>query len=267
MNWARVRSVIWRELLEVRQNRTLLGTIFFPPLLLTVLPLGIMYLMSAFPERNNITPDDIRRYMQAFPELANMSSMEVIQVVLMRQFLVMYLILPLIVPTAIATASIIGEKETRSLEPLLATPVRTGELLLGKSIAAVLPALAATWFAYVLFFIGARFVALNDAVFAQLLSPLWILAVLLLSPGLSLLSVSLSVIISSRVNDPRVAQQLASLVVLPIVALSVGQTLGFAVLNAVTFLVAFVIIVLLDIAAIYAGVMLFQRETILTRWR
>ena len=59
MNWARVRAVITRELLEVRQNRTLLLTIFLPPLLLTFLPLGVMALMNVAPERSNIRPEDI----------------------------------------------------------------------------------------------------------------------------------------------------------------------------------------------------------------
>ncbi|MBI5879576.1 MAG: ABC transporter permease subunit [Chloroflexi bacterium] len=267
MNWTRVRAVIARELLEVRQNRTLLLTIFGPPLLLTILPLGIMAFMGAVPERNNMRPEDIARYVEAFPELKSLGGLEVIQIIIMRQFLLMYLILPLMVPTSIATASIIGEKEVRSLEPLLATPVRTEELLLGKSIAAVVPAVASTWFAYAVFFIGARFVSLSDLVFAQLLSPIWLLAIIVLAPLLALLSVNLSVIISSRVNDARVAQQLASMLVIPIVALSVGQTMGFVALNVVTFLVATVVVILVDLGAMYAGVMLFQREAILTRWK
>lgn len=267
MNWTRVRAVITRELLEVRQNRTLLLTIFLPPLLLTFLPLGVMALMTAMPERSNIRPEDITRYMEAFPELKGMGGMAVLQIIIMRQFLLMYLILPLIVPTSIATASIIGEKEVHSLEPLLATPVRTDELLLAKSAAAVVPAVLSTWLAYIVFFAGARVVALSDQVFDQLLSPVWVLAIILLSPLLALLSVNLSVIISSRVNDTRVAQQLASMLVIPIVALSVGQTMGFIALNIVTFLVATLVVILLDMGALYAGVMLFQREAILTRWK
>jgi len=227
----------------------------------------IMALMGMAPERSNMRPEDIQRYVESLPELKGISGLEVIQIIIMRQFLLMYLILPLIIPTSIATASIIGEKEVRSLEPLLATPVRTDELLLGKSLAALLPAVASGWGAYAVFFVGARFVSLSDAVFAQLLSPVWILAVIVLSPLLALLSVNISVIISSRVNDPRVAQQMASMLVIPIVVLSIGQTMGFVVLNIVTFLVAVLIVVLADIGALYAGVMLFQREAILTRWK
>lgn len=268
MNFDRVRTVLARELLEIRKNRTLIFTIVLPPLLLMVLPLGILMAMGGSSlERSNVTPDDIRRYIQLMPELSGLPLGEVMQVVILRQFLTMYLILPLIIPTTIATASIIGEKELRSLEPLLATPIRTGELLLAKCLAAMLPAILATWLAYGLFFAGARLVVTNDAVFAAIFSPMWILAMLVLAPLLCLLSVSLAIIISSRVNDTRVAQQLAGIVVIPVVALAVGQTAGFVVLNTVVFVVASLFVLLLDAVILYAGVQLFERETILTRWK
>ena len=38
-----------------------------------------------------------------------------------------------------------GEKVEKSLEPLLATPTTDGEILLGKSIAAFIPPVVATW--------------------------------------------------------------------------------------------------------------------------
>jgi ABC-2 type transport system permease protein len=268
MNWSRVRAVLARELLEIRKSRMLIFTIVLPPLLLTLLPIGLTLAIGGNAlERSNITPEDIRRYIQLAPELAGLPGGVVMQVIILRQFLTMYLILPLIIPTTIATASIIGEKEMRSLEPLLATPVRTGELLLAKCLAAIIPAILATWLAYALFLVSVRVTSSSDAVFGALFSPTWFLAMLLFAPLLCLLAVSLAVIISSRVNDTRVAQQLAGVVVIPIVALAVGQTAGVVVLNLVIFSIASLLVFLIDAAVLYAGVQLFERETILTRWK
>ena len=267
MNFARVQAVLAKELLEIRKNRTLLLTILLPPLIITLLPLGIVVAMGSSGGRNNLNADDIARYLLAFPDLAGFSPGEVIQVIVLRQFLVMYLILPLIIPTSIATASIIGEKVLRSLEPLLATPIRTAELLLAKAIAAVVPAVAATWLAYAIFYVGTHITVQSTRVQDALLNSMWLLAILILAPLLSLLSVSLSVIISSRVNDPRVAQQLAGLVVIPLVLVAVAQTAGFVVLNAAIFSVVTVLIALIDVVVLYIGVQLFERETILTRWK
>ncbi len=265
MNVARVWTVVAKELLEVRKNRTLLLTIFLPPLLLTILPLGLLGSLGSSIGRTNMSPDDIAR-MQAIPDFIGLTPGEVVQTLVLRQFLLMYLMLPLIIPVAIATYSIIGEKELRSLEPLLATPIKTMELFMGKSIAAVAPAMLATWFAYAVFFSGARLVV-SDRVYANLRNPMWLLAMLVLAPLLSLLAVSLGIIISSRVNDTRAAQQIAGLLVIPIVLLSVGQTAGFIFLNVVTFAVGALIVALVDVGVLYAGVQLFQRETILTRWK
>jgi ABC-2 type transport system permease protein len=174
--------------------------------------------------------------------------------------------MPLIIPMTVAAFSIIGEKESRSLEPLLATPVKTGELLLGKSIAAVVPAILATWLAYAIFFVGAGLI-MPPKVYGALLNPMWIIAVTVLAPLLSLLSVSLGVLISSRVNDTRVAQQIGGALVIPVIVLGLAQTAGFILLNAYTFMLGALIIALFDAGVLFFSTKLFQRETILTRWK
>ena len=60
-----------------------------------------------------------------------------------------FLLIPAMVPMAIATQSVIGEKVARSLEPQLATPLEVRELLAGKTLAAALPAVTATWAVFV----------------------------------------------------------------------------------------------------------------------
>ena len=67
------------------------------------------------------------------------------QIYLINEFLLLFMMMPLIIPITIAAYSIVGEKTTRSLEPLLATPITTAELLIGKGLAAAIPAIAATW--------------------------------------------------------------------------------------------------------------------------
>ena len=72
---------------------------------------------------------------------------------------------------------------------------------------------------------------------------------------------------SSRASDPRSAQQIAVLLVLPIAFMLVGQIAGtffltIGMLLAVCFVMiaAWVLLILLSVA-------LFERETILTRWK
>ena len=266
MNLTRLQAVIERELLEIRKNRMLLFTIFLPPLLLAVIPIVTLGAIGNDVNSANMTGDQMARYYGLSPEFAQYAPGELMQLILVQQFLVMFLIMPLIIPMTIAAYSIIGEKQARSLEPLLATPIRTNELLLGKSIAAVIPAVFATWLAYAIFFAGAFFIT-SPRIFVALLNPMWIVALVFLTPLLALLAVSIAVVISSKVNDTRVAQQIGGMLVIPAVVLGLAQTAGFILLNAFTFFIGAVIIALIDAAVLYLATRLFQREKILTQWK
>jgi ABC-2 type transport system permease protein len=104
-------------------------------------------------------------------------------------------------------------------------------------------------------------------VFAGLFNLMWLVAMVVLTPLLALLAVGIGVMISSRVNDTRVAQQIGGMLVIPAVVLGLAQTAGFILLNAFTFIIGAVIIALIDIGVLYLATLIFQREKILTQWK
>jgi len=171
------------------------------------------------------------------------------------------------VPVTIAAYSIVGEKISRSLEPLLATPVTTAQLLAGKGLAAALPGIITAWVSYGVFLIFARFFSVSDRVFSIFVNPMWLVAMFVLAPLLTIMAVAVGIIVSSRVSDPRAAEQLGALIVLPLMVLFFGSMTGFIMLNSTTFWLSSAIALLLDIGIGYVAVVLFQRETILTRWK
>ncbi len=73
--------------------------------------------------------------------------------------------------------------------------------------------------------------------------------------------------ISSRVNDPRVAEQLSALVMLPILALFMAQIFGVVLVNLQLMLMIALAMIVIDTALLFFATQLFQRETILTRWK
>ena len=73
--------------------------------------------------------------------------------------------------------------------------------------------------------------------------------------------------ISSRVNDPRAAEQLSSLVILPLLLLFFGQISGLFLLNATLILWIAGGLVIIDAGLLAFAMQLFQRESILTRWK
>jgi ABC-2 type transport system permease protein len=79
--------------------------------------------------------------------------------------------------------------------------------------------------------------------------------------------VNLGILISTRVNDVRVAQQIGGLVVVPVVGLGIAQVTGRVVLDNGAFLQMTIVLILLDIAVFWLARVAFQRENILVRWR
>jgi ABC-2 type transport system permease protein len=194
------------------------------------------------------------------------SSVEAFQIILIDQVLVLYMLAPLFIPLTIASYSIIGEKQLRTLEPLLATPIRTWELLAAKSVASIVPGVLVGWVSYAAFLVLAAFIAM-PAIVAHALSPVWLVSFGVLSPLFALLAVAMAVIASSRTNDPRAAQQLGAVIILPISALLSAQVFGFIRLDISHALRLTVAVALADVVLLWLAVRLFDRESILTRWR
>ena len=261
----RIQTIIDKEWAEVFKNRIVLFTVAFLPLLFTALPLIILYATKGAAETGGGDVADLPpQFLEACGSIA---PGECFQIFMVNQFMVLFMMMPLIIPIAIAAYSIVGEKTTRSLEPLLATPITTVELLTGKSLAAAIPAILAAWIGFAIFVILAPLVGAQPAVFANLLSPVWLLAIVVAGPLMAIMAVNFALIVSSRVSDPRVAEQISAVVIVPLLGLVFGQIAGVIILNAQFMLIAVGVLVLVDVGLIYLGARLFQRETILTKWK
>jgi ABC-2 type transport system permease protein len=260
-----VWTIVRKEWAEIFKNRMVLFTISFLPLIMTAIPLGIIFSMrgeTGMQDAMAEIPDQFNAFCPA-----NLSGGDCFQVFLVSQFMIMFMLLPLAIPAAIASYSIVGEKTTRSLEPLLATPITTIELLLGKSLAAVIPAIVVTDIAFGIYALGAFILIPNRSVFLAMMDARWLIAIFVVGPLMAIMAVNFSVMISSRVNDPRVAEQLSMIVIIPVLGFFFGQIAGLFVINKQIILWSALVLVLLDAVLVYLASRLFQRETILTRWK
>jgi ABC-2 type transport system permease protein len=260
----KIKTIIRKEWAEVFKRRMVLFTVIFLPLFLTALPLIILYATRSTGS-GAMDTEMPAQFTQFCDE--DLSGAQCFQVYLTSQFMIMFMLIPLIIPVNIAAYAIVGEKTTRSLEPLLATPITTTELLVGKNLAAAIPAILATWVGFIIYAIGVALIVRDANVISALINPLWLIAVFLVGPLLAILSVNFSLMVSSRVNDPRVAEQVSTVIILPVLALFFGQISGLLLINNMIVIGMALLLVLVDIVMVYFSVKLFQRETILTRWK
>jgi ABC-2 type transport system permease protein len=261
----KVWVIVRKEWSEVFKNRFVLFTVAFLPLIFTALPLIMLGSIGSIASSQGLTSADLPA---EFSNLCTgISEAECGEYFLLSQFLLMFMMLPLAIPVTFASYSIVGEKTTRTLEPVLATPISTTELLLGKSLAAMIPAIAATWLSFSIFVIGTFFLASGPGVVSRILDPEWLLAILVIGPLLAAAAVSVAVIVSSRANDPRVAEQLSMLVILPLLGLFFGQIAGLFYINQQIVLYMAAGMIVIDAVLLFFATQLFERETILTRWK
>lgn len=228
-----------------RKKNILYGTIIFPFLISILFPAA-----TVFAGRNNTggIPAAV------LPGLLN-------------AFSFFFVITAATLPTAIASYSIVGEKVEKSLEPLLATPTTDGEILLGKSIAAFIPPVVATWAA------ASLFMTLTDAFtyakLGYLYFPNWNIGVVLLflAPLAAILSIELNVIVSSRVSDVRSATQLGGVMFIPFMILYIASEIGAISFNVINLSIISAIILVVDLILFKVSTATFRREEILTKWK
>jgi ABC-2 type transport system permease protein len=257
-----VWTILRREWTEMVRNRLLVSTIVIPPIILTVAPIALAGVVGA----RALPPELATQVLAQRPEWAAFTPGELAGAFAVQQFLAFFLLMPAYIPLSIATFSIIGEKLARSLEPVLAAPIRTIELLAGKSVAALVPGILAGWVTYVVFVVLAS-VVYGPNLIGVVTDPSWLAGVFLLGPALGLASVVAGVLVSARVNDPRVAQQVGGVIIVPIVGVILIQATGTVIVGAVGYAVMAVIVTVISLIGLRIGVRLFDREAILTRWR
>jgi len=178
-----------------------------------------------------------------------------------------FVVFAAILPASIAAYSIVGEKVEKSLEPLLSTPTTDGEILLGKSIAALVPPILAIWAGASIFMATTDYLTHNGLSYYYF--PNWSSGVmlLLLAPLAAIFSIELAVIASSRVSDVRGANQIASLMFIPFMAVFLAAVEGAIVFNPDNLLIISGVVLTIDVALFFLSRSTFSREEILTKWK
>ena len=265
----RALALLGKELTELRLNRAL-----FVPAVLTAafsifLPFLVAIIIPALAGEQLSDSSDFQIALELYrgdPALEGLDPEAAIQAWIFQQFLVLLVLAPVAASMSVAAYSVVGEKQARTLEPLLATPLTTFELLAGKVLGAILPALALTLACFVVYVAGVVAFA-NPGAHRALLTPTSLAIMFLIGPLAALAALQLAVCVSSRVNDARSAQQLGALVILPIAALLIVQLTGAFRLTMPVIAAIAAALVVLNAGLILLGISLFDRESILTRWK
>ncbi len=228
----RALLVTRREITEVSRDINLLGPMVMLPTLMAIVS-GLVVFGTATTQTETVgiilstvaTEQVGTRVANQFLGLSPEAQAAAVQKIIKALMLPIFWIVTVGLAATVSADSFVGEKERGTLEPLLATPIRATELLLGKMLTAVLLAVAGTWFG-VAIFTGLVWRSSSPYLPKFLLSdPDWAIAVFAMIPLCATISAAISAIISTRASTYRSAYQLNGLVVLPIIAMLIPQTM------------------------------------------
>jgi ABC-2 type transport system permease protein len=270
MSRRHIRNILLKEWVLLFTDLNSALTITLLPFL--VVGQGILYIWLVFKfasEAMLTTPvfqTALQKLTEAMPGVTQLPGKEQILVLLLNQFNFFMLLIPTIVAISVATFSIVDEKLSGSLEALLATPIKTWELLLGKVLAGAIPALVTTWLSAGIFLLVISGLGWGD-LRGFVVTAGWFLILFLLTPAVAILSFMLGVTGSSRAKDARSAQNTVLIIVLPVLALIGIQITGILWFTPSLILVVALAIGIADFISLRVAVRLFRRESIVVQWR
>lgn len=165
-----------------------------------------------------------------FPALMNFTARQAVNFVerydapLVAERMIPFLLMvvgffPISVSLVIALESFVGEKERRSIEPLLCSPLSDGQLYLGKLLAAMAPPLLASYMGIAVYLTG---------LYIQIgwkPEPVLLTQILLLTSVQAIVMVSGAVVVSSQTTSVRAANLLASFIIIPMAFLIQGESI------------------------------------------
>jgi len=270
LNWRALRTLALRDLKVVRRSKAMMLPMLIVPLIFVIaIPAAVGLLAPQMAAAGEV--EDLARFLEMMPEpmrqrFAGYNEAQLVVVVFLEHlFAPMFLIIPLMVASTIAAGSFVGEKERKTLEPLLHTPTTDTELFAGKLLASWIPAFLVGLGAFVVYVVVVNLSAWHVMGGVFFPSAMWVALVLWLAPAAAGLGLGVIILISSRVSTFQDAYQLGGMVVIPVLLLVFGQIAGVLYLNVLAVLVLGLFLWLVDAAIVWFGVRTFKRDEIIAR--
>lgn len=254
-------AIIKKDFVGVTGNKRLFTAMLVVPLVLTVIVPSIFVFAFHF------APNDpeVQKMLEMLP--AQMQSEDMGQMLLKmivnNVLPVFFLVIPIMVSSIMAGSSFVGEKEKRTLETLFYCPLTLKQIFRAKVLASFLVSMLVSFLSLLVMFavLETEIVILTGSILIPGIT--WVVVILLVSPSISLIAVTLIVRGSAKAQSVEESQQSAVFLILPIILLVAGQFTG------ILFVSTWIFVGIGIVCALLAGILIrkaaekFRYETIL----
>lgn len=224
-------AIIKKDIRGVTSNRRLFVPLLVVPLVLTIIVPSIFILVTHYvPEET----EDFQKLLDQMQigQLNGSLEMAVIHLVLNYILPIFFLLIPIMSASIMSASAFVGEKEKRTLETLLYCPLSLKQIFQAKVLASFLLSMFVSITSFIVMFIVLEteiFFVMNSVILPEVK---WLLILVLVSPAISLIAITLMVRVSAKAQSVEDAQQSAVFLILPILFLIIGQFTGILLINA-----------------------------------
>ncbi len=222
-------AIIKKDFRGVTDNRRMFSALLIVPLVLTIiLPSVFVFTIHFAPE-----DPDIQKLLELLPQAAQSGSLEfsILSLILNYILPVFFLMIPIMTASIMAASSFVGEKERHTLETLLYCPLSVKQIFRSKVLASFLLSTLVSLISFLAMLLVLEietFFLMGSLLFPSIS---WLVILLLVSPAISLVAVTLIVRGSAKAQTVEESQQGAVFLIIPVILLVAGQFTGVLLLS------------------------------------
>ncbi len=223
-------ALIKKDLRGITANKQLLVAMISVPIVLTVVVPSIFIMLIHFMPNDFSDFDAMLRMLPIDIQLDNMNT-AIISLLLNNIMPVFFIIIPIMAASIMAASSFVGEKEKRTLETLLYCPLSLKQIFRAKILSSFIMSELVSILSFTIMTLVTQIEIFLTTGSLLLPNISWLVVLLLLSPAVSLIAITLIVRGSARAQTMEESQQRSALLVLPVIFLVAGQFMGIILIN------------------------------------
>ncbi len=223
-------ALIRKDIRGITANKQLLVAMISVPIALTVvIPSVFIMLLHFMP--NDLRDFDAMLHMLPINIQPDNRKTAIISLLLNNIMPVFFIIIPIMAASIMAASSFVGEKEKRTLETLLYCPLSLKEIFRAKILSSFIMSELVSILSFIIMILVTQIEIVLTTGSLLLPNISWLVVLLLLSPAVSLISITLIVRGSAKAQTMEESQQRSALLVLPVIFLVAGQFIGIILIN------------------------------------
>jgi ABC-type Na+ efflux pump permease subunit len=242
------KALIYKDINEITSSkRVILPMTIVPLILIVIMPIGL-FIGVNFIGNDASMITKLAPLLKKLPyEYASYSEAQLlIKVMINFMFPSYFLIIPIMCSGVIGASSFVGEKEHKTLESLLYTPISMEQLLRAKILGVLIPSYVITLISFLVFGVICNiggFMYFGGLIFPDIE---WLIIIFWISPAINLLSLIFTVMVSAKSETFQEAQQVSGLLVLPVILVLIGQMTGVLLISNLVMFIAGGVLLILD---------------------